>query len=392
VNNLGKFRLITLCSTAILLAGSAAAAGAAAIDDRTDQVFDKDRAYADWARAGAQPKAKASDQETLEGSRFVPPAIPLPATIRDGALVPTGAALAEANAQLAKTGKPALGDAPVLVPKLSTPTAAQRSEAQSSGAGAAEIYDTDCHAELRMADATPAPPATGNPFAIAKENMQIVNMLNYGYLQADGTSPGNGTVVTTPVAQTPFYTGFKWPANYPANSYVTVTFQPQWEGAISVLSQGYLGGLSKATGVFSSTQGFYNATLNKWENLQAMGKLSETATDGDLHNFYFKRNYANGNVQSYTLGINLVPGQTYYYYNYGQAQGKAESDVGGPSGAAVDFGSLDLDSPATIQDVNGDDVNGYYLPGTPQTDIYGVNWYSLNFSVPNKIVICGELG
>lgn len=305
----------------------------------------------------------------------------------------------EANRALQSSGEQLDAERNVKVEMLSPAQARARGvkfrkiTRSDAAASAATYYTTKCEIELWVNEGatSPDPPAQGNPFAVARASHDSVVDKWTGYVQADVTEQGFGEETSSPVAQSVFSAGFHWPDSFPLGGSVSISIFPTWRGAFALESKAFQPfDYSHATGEWSATHAWYDQTINSWTNVSKMHSESKTAQSGNLEKFVFERSVNQGPLQEYAIGTNLQPSHNYYYYVYDQAKATVEAGSFAPGGAAVDFGSKDLDTPANIYDEFGNLVRGYFSPGN-YGPIYGGRWATLTFTTPNEIAYCGMI-
>jgi hypothetical protein len=247
-------------------------------------------------------------------------------------------------------------------------------------AAGGSIVTTTCNFPFTRKTGKPAPPAQGNPFALAVVKLNPSSGQDEGATQAEATHGGTPANVSSSKAKSDFLFAFGWDQSFPSGASVIAHLNPAWRGAIALHTLQTSLGSAQASAHFYAGSGFYDKTLSQYVNKQAYANITKSVSSTVKKKWIFNHP---AETADKTFGIDLTPGHVYYFYSYSSAQVSVSTDYGAPAAAAIDFGSKYLDTPATIFKSDGSKVSGFDRPGTNSS-----NKVQLVFKVPNVGVSC----
>lgn len=243
------------------------------------------------------------------------------------------------------------------------------------------IVNSTCYYPFSVKKGTPAPPAKGNPFSVARVGLNGGSGQDEGGVQAESTHRGTPTDSKSVRSEASFLLAFKWAGNMPQGSSVVAHMNPAWRGKIALQAIQTTTASSTAKAHFHLGSGFWDKTLAQHQNDQTYADFTHTVSGTGNKRWKFSHP---ATTSDSTFGINLVPGHTYYFYSYASSYAEVVTDYTAPAAAAIDFGSKFLDTPASMTNSDGTSVNGFGRPGTGTAH----NKVTFVFKVPGYFVNC----
>ncbi|UGY92423.1 hypothetical protein [Streptomyces gobiensis] len=284
----------------------------------------------DYSEGSAPRELKPADSadatDAKPSSRLVPPAIP-PATV-DGARFGT-----------AKTPQAVSGNAVRLAPGEVPQPRAYRTD--SARTAADDDWSTVvCTYTPTTVDASPAPPAQGNQYPLARAS--AANL--YGFAQSFDSQGGFGQTEHTSKATINYDLAINIGANWPQPSQITGFVNPSFDGAARVKSNHspFTFAQSKATGGEKIQLGIARDNDARW---QTPWDLSLTRNDGTtVMERWNWPGYNDG--RALYANIDSTPGHQYHFTVRTETTSTSSPIFGAGASAQTDFGSAGLDAPS----------------------------------------------